>query len=230
MIVFGIIPARSGSKGIKDKNIKKINNQTLIEIAYNVCKKSKIFTEITVSTDSKKYLNILKKRGIKISSLRSKKFSEDNSTDLELMNYEILKYEKKTKKKIDYLALIQPSSPLRTSKDLKECFRLIKQKKYDAVWTISKIDKKFNPIKILKTEKNYLKYYSKTGSNFVSRQKLSDMYIRNGIAYFFSRDAIIKFKKILPLKSTFLEIKRKVINIDYMEDLKNASKYLQKTK
>ena len=88
MIVFGIIPARSGSKGIKDKNIKKINNQTLIEIAYNVCKKSKIFTEITVSTDSKKYLNILKKRGIKISSLRSKKFSEDNSTDLELMNYE----------------------------------------------------------------------------------------------------------------------------------------------
>ena len=230
MVVFGIIPARSGSKGIKDKNIKKINNQTLIEIAYNVCKKSKIFTEITVSTDSKKYLNILKKRGIKITSLRSKKFSKDNSTDLELMNYEILKYEKKIKKKIDYLALIQPSSPLRTSKDLKECFRLIKKKKYDAVWTISKIDKKFNPIKILKTEKNDLRYYSKSGSTFVSRQKLSDVYIRNGVAYFFSRDAIIKFKEILPKKSTFLEIKRKVINIDYVEDLKNASKYLQKTK
>ena len=62
MIVLGIIPARSGSKGVKNKNIKKINNKTLIEIAYLAAKKSKIFTEIIVSTDSDKYKKLLEKK------------------------------------------------------------------------------------------------------------------------------------------------------------------------
>ena len=62
MIVLGIIPARSGSKGVKDKNIKKINNKTLIEIAYLKAKKSKIFSDILVSTDSNNYKKILEKK------------------------------------------------------------------------------------------------------------------------------------------------------------------------
>ena len=57
MNVLAIIPARSGSKGIKNKNIKKINNVTLIEKAYTVAKKSKIFDQIIISTDSIKYQN-----------------------------------------------------------------------------------------------------------------------------------------------------------------------------
>ena len=56
-----IIPARSGSKGIKNKNLKKIKNKSLIELSYDIALKSKIFTNIVVSTDSKKYQNYLKK-------------------------------------------------------------------------------------------------------------------------------------------------------------------------
>ena len=129
MIVLGIIPARSGSKGIEDKNIKKINNKTLIEIAYQTAKKSKIFTHILISTDSLKYKKILKKAKINIDSLRSKKYSKDNSTDLELLNYEIKKFENYIKKKINYVALLQPTSPFRSSKDLIKCFQIIKSKK-----------------------------------------------------------------------------------------------------
>jgi len=62
MNVLAIIPARSGSKGIKNKNIKKINNITLIERAYIVAKKSKIFDKIIISTDSPKYQNLMKKK------------------------------------------------------------------------------------------------------------------------------------------------------------------------
>lgn len=72
MNVLAIIPARSGSKGIKNKNIKKINNVTLIEKAYAVARKSKIFDQIIISTDSVLYQNLMKKRKIDIFSLRSK--------------------------------------------------------------------------------------------------------------------------------------------------------------
>ncbi len=230
MIVLGIIPARSGSKGIKNKNIKKINNKTLIEIAYQTAKKSKIFTHILISTDSLKYKKILKKSKIKIDSLRPKKYSKDNSTDLELLNYEIKKFENYLKKKISYIALLQPTSPFRSSKDLIKCFQLIKSKRLDAVWTVTKIDKKFNPIKVLNIKNNNLSYFSNSGSTFTTRQNLSDSYIRNGIAYFFSRESIMGLKKILPPKSGFLEIKRKLFNIDTIEDLKESIKLLSKKK
>ena len=228
MIVLGIIPARSGSKGVKDKNIKKINNKTLIELAYLKAKSSKIFTDIIVSTDSIKYKKILEKKKIIVKSLRSKKFSQDDTTDLQLLDYEVRKYENLTKKKINYVALIQPTSPFRSSKDLSKCFNLIKSKKLDAVWTITKIDNKFNPIKILNIKKGRLKYFSKLGSTFVSRQKLNNSYIRNGIVYFFSRKSILNIKKILPPKSGFLEIKKKIINIDTFQDYKQTQKLLSK--
>ena len=95
MINLAIIPARSGSKGIKNKNIKKINNKTLIEIAYKIAEKYGIFSHIIVSTESLKYKEILEKKKILIDSLRSKKLAKDNTSDLELLTYEIKKFEKK---------------------------------------------------------------------------------------------------------------------------------------
>ena len=227
MINLAIIPARSGSKGLRNKNIKKINNKTLIKIAYDVAKKSNIFSHILVSTDSTIYKSIVEKSGIKVESLRSKKFSKDNTTDLELLNYEINKFEKKKKLKVNYICLLQPTSPLRKKKDIIDCYNLIRSKKLDAVWTVSKIDKKFNPIKILRIKRKKLEYFSSKGSNFTNRQSLKDYYIRNGIAYFFSRKSIMKYKKILPKKTGFIEIKRQISNIDNMEDFVEAKKFLE---
>ena len=73
---------------------------------------------------------------------------------------------------------------MRNINDLKKCFQKIKKKKLDAVWTLSKIDKKFNPIKLLKIQKDKFDYYDNFGKNFVGRQLLNQYYIRNGIAYF----------------------------------------------
>ena len=60
-----IIPARSGSKGIKNKNLKKIKkNKSLIELAFDIAKKSNLFDKIIVSTDSNYYKKYLKKKNI----------------------------------------------------------------------------------------------------------------------------------------------------------------------
>ena len=72
-----IIPARSGSKRIKNKNIQKINGLPLIAITIRIAKKSKLFKRIIVSTDCPKIALISKKYGAEVPFLRSKKLSDD---------------------------------------------------------------------------------------------------------------------------------------------------------
>ena len=90
MKILAIIPSRSGSKGIKNKNLQKIiGSKSLIEHTYDIAKKSKIFDEIIVSTDSNVYKNYLQKKKIPIEYLRPKKLSKDYVSDLEVIKYEL---------------------------------------------------------------------------------------------------------------------------------------------
>ncbi len=220
-----LIPARSGSRGIIDKNIKKIKKLTLIEHAYLFAKKFTDFDKVIVSSDSRKYLNYLKKYNYKYNNfLRPKSLSRKNSTDLEVLTYELKRYEKYFKKKFDYVVFFQPTSPIRKKLDILKCIKIIKKEKPDALWTISKIDTKFNPIKQLVIKKNHLKYYSSEGHKFKSRQLLNNTYIRNGIAYFYSRKTILKYKKILPKNSRYYLIKYNYVNIDTYDELNLARK------
>ena len=221
-----IIPARSQSKKIKNKNIRLLNSHPLvaysIEAAKNIEEKSKI---VHLSTDSKKIINISKKYYKINDDLRPKKLASDKTTDLQLMIYELKKYESYFEKKYDYICLLQPSSPLRKIKHIKSCFEILKKSKPDAIWTVSEVDNKFHPIKQVYSENNYLKYCDKNGKNFVARQDLKKTYIRNGVAYFFSRNSILKKKTILPKKTQlFLINKNKIANIDSKKDLDFARK------
>ena len=176
-------------------------------------------------TDSKKIQKLSIYYGAKCPFLRPKKLALDHTSDLQLMIYELKKYESYFKKRYDYICLLQPSSPLRKIKQIKSCFKILKKSKPDAIWTVSEVDNKFHPIKQVYSENNYLKYCDKNGKNFVARQDLKKTYIRNGVAYFFSRNSILKKKTILPKKTQlFLINKNKIANIDTKKDLDFARK------
>tara|TARA_B110000858_G_scaffold192963_1_gene244587 strand:- start:998 stop:1693 length:696 start_codon:yes stop_codon:yes gene_type:complete len=228
--ILCIIPARSGSQGLKDKNIKKIKGKTLIEIACTVARKSKIFEDVIVSTDSPSYLKNVKKLVSNSEYLRPKKLARKNTTDLEVIQYEMKRYSKILKKDYDFVCILQPTSPLRSIEHLIQCLNNIKKSNYDALWTVSRIDRKFNSIKQLVLDNDILKYHHPHGSQFTSRQNLEDTYIRNGVAYFYSFDAIYKYKNVLPKKSGYLIIKDRIVNIDTKEDFDLAKKYFKNIK
>ena len=225
--ILCIIPARSGSQGIRDKNIKKINGKTLIEIACQVAKKSKLFEDIIVSTDSKNYLKYAEEYVSNSEYLRPKNLSQKNITDLEVIKFEMKRYSDILKKKYEFVCLLQPTCPLRTTKHLKDSLKKVLKYNYDALWTISKIDKKYNPIKQLILDNEFLKYHHPNGNKFKNRQNLNETYIRNGAAYFYSFDAIYKYKNILPKKSGYLIIKDTMVNIDTVDDLNTAKKFFK---
>ena len=107
--ILCVIPARKGSKGLKNKNIKKLNNIPLIAWSILAAKKSKLITEIIVSTDSEKNFKDCKKIWCKVPFLRPKKFATDKSSSFSVLKHAIEFFEKKK----FFLIIFYCSSPHR---------------------------------------------------------------------------------------------------------------------
>ena len=130
-----LIPARSGSKRIKNKNILKINNKPIINWTIQTAKNSNIFDVICVSTDSRKISNIVKKVGVKVPFLRPKRYSTDKSTDEDVMNH-FLRHAKKEKIQLNSICYFYPTSILITEKILIESFKKFKKSKANYLLSI----------------------------------------------------------------------------------------------
>ena len=137
-----IVPARSGSKRIKNKNIKLFFKKPIIYYPLKTALDSNLFSKIHVSSDSKKIINISKKMGIADDFLRPKKFSKDSTDLFSVIKYVKDKYQKQNFVYDEYWCLL-PCSPLLDIKDLVSCSKLIK--KYNSsVMTVSKFPKPIN--------------------------------------------------------------------------------------
>ena len=109
----GFIPARSGSKRVKNKNISVINGKNLIQRAIECGRNISRIPEIVIATDSKEYESMAKEYGATSYGLRSKSFPKDSSTDKEWLLW-ICKLLQKKKKEYTHYVILRPTSPFRT--------------------------------------------------------------------------------------------------------------------
>lgn len=112
-LIFAIIPARSGSKGVPGKNIKKLGGYPLIAYSIAACRLSKKINRIIVSTDSTEIAEIAESFGAEIPFIRPAKLAQDNSTDLEFIEHVITWFDVYEGVVPDYLIHIRPTTPLR---------------------------------------------------------------------------------------------------------------------
>jgi CMP-N,N'-diacetyllegionaminic acid synthase len=224
-----IIPARSGSKRIRHKNIKKFDKKPLIFYTISFAQRLKFIDEIVFSSDSDVYLKIAKKYGIKNLSKRRKDLSSEFAKTEDVIKYEIKKIERKTKKKFDKILLLQPTTPFREIKKFIHAHNLIKRKKFDTVITINDV-KNYHPHRMKIIKNGILKNYIPSKKiNFLPTKKLKKIFIRTGSMYFFKKDNLTKFKSIMGNKIKGIVVKgRNSINIDEQEDLKVAEYYFKK--
>lgn len=121
---LAIIPAREGSKRIKNKNLKKINNQYLLTYSLNAIIKSRIFSKIHVSSDSLKILRISEKLNIRTDFIRPKNLSNDYATLWMVIKYVVKKY-LKMNMHFDEIWLLFPTNPFINSKIIIDCSKYI---------------------------------------------------------------------------------------------------------
>ncbi len=139
MLIYSLIPARSGSKRIKDKNLLKIKGKTLLEITIKHSLKTKEIHKTFVSTDSKKYQKIAINAGAFAPYLRPKIISQDLSTDLECFKNFLLELKKLKIAKPDIIVHLRPTYPVRERNLVSECIKTFLKKNIDSLRTICEI-------------------------------------------------------------------------------------------
>ncbi len=132
---IAIIPARSGSKGVKDKNIKQLCGKPLIAYTIEAALKCGVFDEVMVSTDSEQYAQIAKEYGASIPFLRTDATSTDSASSWDMVQ-EVLDGYLEIGKKFDTFCLLQPTSPLRDAEDIKLAYELYETKSSFAVVSV----------------------------------------------------------------------------------------------
>lgn len=223
--IIALVPARGGSKGIKLKNLKKINGKTLIHRTSDFIDECNFFDLKIISSDNKKIIKHALKLNFKIIK-RSKKLSGDKISDFQVIKEAISFIENKIKNRFDYLVYLQPTSPIREREHLYNTIKKLIKLKFDGAWSVTKVDTKYHPLKLLKIEDNKLKLINKKGIKIVARQMLKPVYMRNGAFYIFNIKKLMKnqsiyLKKILPAITDY-----EIANIDNMNDLNAAKKLL----
>lgn len=166
--ILGIILARSGSKRIKNKNIKKFKNKPLINWTIDTAIKSNKFCNIIVSSDSFKILEIAKLASKKVLTLkRPKNLSVDTSSS-EISALHALKWYEKKFSKIDYIVLFQVTSPFRKNSTVKKIINLSNKYPEDQIVTISsQVDKKPNGVLYLTPKNKLFTTKNFSNSNFI---------------------------------------------------------------
>jgi len=217
--------ARGGSKGIKNKNIFKINKKPLIQytidIAKQICKDSDIF----VSSDSKKIIDIAKKNNISHIK-RPKNISGDNSIELDAWKHAILYLNNKKKIQFKKFISLPATSPLRSVNDVKKCIKLL-DKNTDIVVTVSNAKKSpwFNMLKA-----NSLGYFQLVNSKkyFFNRQEVPKVFDMTTVAYVSKPEYIMNTNHILKGKvKSILIPEERSLDIDTIFDMKIAKMLIQ---
>jgi len=218
--IIAIIPARGGSKGLPLKNLVKFKGKSLIQRVSEVVNKVQEIDTAIISTDHQGIANEGKKYGLDVPFIRPEDLSGDFVGDVDVLTHALLQSEDIYGLRYDLVLMLQPTSPNRTPKDIYEALDKMIIGEFDSLWTISKTDKKFHPLKQLSIKNNLINYYDSNGVEIIARQQLSDLYYRNGIAYLMNRAVLIEEKSIIGQKCGALLIDRYVSNIDSLEDIK----------
>ena len=225
---LAVILARGGSKGIKNKNIKEINNHPLVSYSIYAALKSKYVDKVIVSSDSNKIRNIAKVYGAEAPFKRPRIYSGDKVPSVTALKHAVVQTEKIYQKKFDYIIELPCVSPLRDQVDVDKALEILVKKNCDSVISYVNTGEK-HPTRLKRIKNNIVTNFCKDypepdiGSR---RQDFEPCYIRNGAIYAMTRKTLIK-KNSRNGKKSFPMIMsdQKSINIDTIFDF-NLAKIL----
>ena len=226
MKVIAVIPARANSKGLKNKNLFKINGRPLVHYTFRAFQKSKLSLGYILS-DSKKIRNLAKRYSIDTNYIRPKKVSTDKTSMIDT----ILDFSKWLTRKyinFDYLMILQPTSPLRTYNDINKVLNILKNYKPKSLFSISESIE--HPFETIIRYKNSWKKILKPKKIFARRQDFGvDSFFQNG-AFYVTHKSLLEKKMLYSNKDhLFYEMqKSKSVEINDIEEAKIVSALLKK--
>jgi len=222
--ILAVVPARSGSKGIPNKNLETLGGISLIGRATRVLLSEECnwIDHALISTDSQEYADEAMRHGLDAPFLRPPELSHDKAGAIETMIHALNAAEAHYKTTFDIVLIVEPTCPLRKAEDVQGAVDLLIESEADSVVTVSLADTKFHPRKLLRFEGGMLDFYDPSGADVKARQSLEPLYFRNGACYALTRSCLLDRQAVFTDNSRGLLIERDLVNIDEPIDLEFA--------
>ena len=230
--ILAIIPARGGSKSIPQKNMILLNEKHLIEYTVEAAKKSRLISRIILSSENNQIMSYCRSRGIEVPFTRPEGLAGNDTPMLEVVFHALNFFKKKENYTPEYIILLQPTSPLRTSNHIDESLGMLKDSNADSIVSVVDVPHNFNPYSVMDFDGKNLNTFLEFKESSNIRQKKPKFYARNGPAILaFTYDCIMNKKSlygeiILP----YFMKRGESIDIDETYDLEMAELFLTRRK
>lgn len=217
---LAIIPARSGSKGLKDKNIRQLDGKHLIGYSIEAAINSKVFDCVHVSTDSREYGDIAKEYGADVSFLRTGELAADMTDTWDVVRYVVNTFSS-LGKNFDRITLLQPTSPLRTEEDIRSAYELFEKKDAESVVSVCEVSHSPRFMKPL-GDSLCMDGFVNLSQN-VCRQEQEKYYRLNGAIYMLHISVLDHMEKLYGKKSfAYIMPEDRSVDIDTIQDFRYA--------
>ena len=215
---IAIIPARSGSKGLKDKNIRPLRGKPLLAYSVEAALDAGLFDTVHVSTDSSEYAAIAATYGADVPFLRDQRNAEDASSTWDAVREVLRKYEG-LGKRFDICVLLQPTSPLRNGKDIQAAYRQFTDSHAGSLTSVTAVEHPVQWCFRLDGSRSMREFASSPYKN-ARRQDLEPYYRENGAIYIVGAEDIMNpaFDFYSDWCVAYVMEQSRSIDIDTLED------------
>ncbi len=224
--VLALIPARGGSKGIKDKNIREIEGKPLIAYSIEAAKESGYIDDVVITTDSERIKEVGEKHGAWVPFLRPDELASDTATTLDAILHAVRTL-KEMGKEYDILVILQPTSPLRDAADIKGALEKFEANGERSLVTISKVEDHPILVRTLKDDTHMEKLLSV--SSTVRRQDMPDYYRVNGAIYINKIAELNDSTSFNDNEVPYIIENSHAVDIDEPKDLEVAAYYVRES-
>ena len=227
MKVLGIVPARAGSKGIKNKNIKLMGGRPLIEHTILSALESSCLTDVLISTDSQEIAEIAKNFKVKVPFLRPAYLATDEAKSIDVVIHALQFMEEAEQKRYDCICLLQPTSPFRPKNMIDDALNKYVKMNADSLISVIEVPHHYNPHWVFEESNDgSLKIATGEKEIITRRQELPKTYVRDGCMYITKREVIVNKKSFYGDRLIkFLNTSSIHVNIDTIEDWKKAEEH-----
>jgi CMP-N,N'-diacetyllegionaminic acid synthase len=185
----GLITARGGSKSIPQKNVKLLAGKPLIAWTIEAALRSRLLDRVIVSTDDEEIARVARECGADVPFMRPAELAQDDSPHLDVIRHALDWLETESKTELDYLMLLQPTSPLRTTEDIDAAIALAADVDADAVVSVCQTHDHPYLSKQVTPDGRLLDFVEKP-RGYLARQKLPPAFALNGAIYLVRRNVL----------------------------------------